>query len=388
MPDLLLVHDFPPLGGGIARWMAEFAKRADLVVSTGTLPDADDGAFPGGVDRLGFSSNLLKTLPGQLFWRSRVKALVKEHAPRFIWAGNVRPAGPVAAGTAARHRVPFGLMLHGGDLLRLAERQRRSRRRRRMVRGVLSTAAAVVANSRWTAELATEVAAEFGADLGDRLRVVPLGSDPTVFRPRADRAAILERFRLPPNFSWLLTVARLVPHKGIDRGIEVLGRLRHLYPELGYLVVGQGPDRPRLQALADQEGVADRVLFLTDVADSDLPAVHAMAAVYLGLSRQDGLEVEGFGISLVDAAASGVPVVAGQGGGTADAVLDGETGLLVPAADPAAIAAAVDSLLGDPERRAELGRAGRDWVERDRNWDRVARDLAAISRAAATAAPS
>jgi phosphatidylinositol alpha-1,6-mannosyltransferase len=232
------------------------------------------------------------------------------------------------------------------------------------------------------------VAAEFGAELGDRLRVVPLGSDPTVFRPRADPAATLDRLRLPANLVWLLTVARLVPHKGIDRGIEVLSRLRHLYPELGYLVVGQGPDRSRLQALADQEGVADRVYFLSDVADADLPAVHALAAVYLGLSREDGLEVEGFGISLVDAAASGVPVVAGQGGGTADAVLHGETGLLVPAADPAAIAAAVDSLLGDPERRAELGRAGREWVERDRNWDRVARDLTAISRAAATAARS
>jgi len=98
------------------------------------------------------------------------------------------------------------------------------------------------------------------------------------------------------------------------------------------------------------------------------------------VSRYHDLLVEGFGISLVEASASGVAVVGGRSGGVPDAVRDGETGLLVDPDDPAAVAAGITRLLGDDGLRRRMGAAGRRAVETFYNWDRVCRDLMRIDR--------
>jgi phosphatidylinositol alpha-1,6-mannosyltransferase len=205
--------------------------------------------------------------------------------------------------------------------------------------------------------------------------VVPLGTDPERFQPD-DRAAdaFRERRRLPAG-RWLVTVARLVPHKGIDTGIEVLARLADEFPDLRYAVIGRGAHGDALRALAEELGVADRVHMLTDVGDDELPGAFALAEVYLGLSRQVGLDAEGFGIALLEAGACGVPVVAGASGGIADAVADGETGLLVTPGDPEPAADAVRHLLNDPALARRLGDAARSRVVERFTWRRVVADL-------------
>jgi phosphatidylinositol alpha-1,6-mannosyltransferase len=181
-----------------------------------------------------------------------------------------------------------------------------------------------------------------------------------------------------PEGRWLLTVARLAGHKGIDTVLHVIAALRDEYPDLGYLVVGNGDRLHDLQRLARDLGVAERVRFLTDVPDSYLPALYNTAEIYMGLSRPAGLMVEGFGISLSEASASGIPVIAGSGGGIPDAVRDGETGLLVDAGGPAAATAAVRMLLSDRALAGRLGAGGRHAVETYYNWHRVTSELAGI----------
>ncbi len=388
MTELLLTFDFPPIGGGIARWMAELARRypvGDLIVSTGTMPGADDRSFPGPIDRVGVPSARLRALPGLWAWRRRVRELVARHGVDFSWCGNIRPAGYVAFRTRSRDGVPYGIMVHGGDLLQLRAKFRRSAVKRGVARSLLGGAAAIVANSVWTATLTRDVCAELELDPADRLHVVPLGSDPARFRPGLDSGAVAARVGLAAG-RWLITVARLVPHKGIDVSLEALARLRRTAPDLGLIVVGRGPDAERLARLADRLGVAAHVRFLDTIADDELPALYGLATAAIGLSREEGLDAEGFGIALIDAAAAGLPVVAGASGGTADAVRAGETGVLVPPKDPAAVEAAVTRLLADPDLARRMGAAGRRWVETDRNWDRVVRDLRTISREAARSA--
>ena len=146
-----------------------------------------------------------------------------------------------------------------------------------------------------------------------------------------------------------------------------------------YAVAGKGPERDKLKKLAHKLGVADRVRFLGEVSERDLPALYNLASVYVGASRRaERLGVEGFGISLVEASACGLPVVAGKSGGIPDAVRDGETGFLIPPEDPAAIADAVGRLLADTALAGRVGAAGRRAVETYYNWDRVVRDLKAI----------
>jgi phosphatidylinositol alpha-1,6-mannosyltransferase len=174
----------------------------------------------------------------------------------------------------------------------------------------------------------------------------------------------------------MLTVARLVAHKGQDVAIRALALLP---ADVHYLIVGSGPDEPRLRSLAAQVGVADRVTIAGALDDADVAEAYATASVYVGLSRRDGdVSVEGFGISFVEAGASGTPSVAGDSGGVRAAVRDGETGIVVAPTDPIAAATAIGALLANEARRAAMGAAARRAVETYYNWDRVARDTMAF----------
>lgn len=380
---LLLTYDFPPIGGGIARWMAELARRyppGSLVVSTGQYGDPSDGdaGFPNRVDRLSIPSRRLRTIQGILLWSRRVAVLARSTDAEFIWCGNIKPAAYPAKWTMERAGTPFGILLHGGDLLVLQHQVHQSMVKRRTAAALLSSAAVLVANSGWTRDCCLALLGELEIDAPpDLVRVVPLGADPVFFQPGIDTSEVRARYGLDEG-RWLLSVSRLTRHKGIDTALHALARLRSREPSLRYAVVGSGEDQAALETEARELGVADRVRFLTDVPDRDLPALYNCAEIYLGVSRLMEQRVEGFGISLAEASACGVPVIAGRSGGIPEAVRDGETGLLVEAEQAEAVAEAVTRLLNDAALRARFGAAGRRAVEEYFNWDRVTADLVRI----------
>jgi phosphatidyl-myo-inositol dimannoside synthase len=390
-PHLLLTYDFPPIGGGIARWMGELAKRypaGSLIVSTGQSGGTSDvdASFPNRVDRLPIPSRRLRTIPGLLLWSRRVAVLARSTDAEFIWCGNIKPAAYPAKWTMERTGTPFGILLHGGDLLILQHQVHRSALKRKTAAALLSSAAVLVANSEFTRDHCLTLLSELEIDAPPELvRVVPLGADHEAFRPGLDTREVRARYGLDDG-RWLLSVARLTRHKGIDTALQALARLTGRYPGLRYAVVGSGEEEEALAAEARDLGVADRVRFLTDVPDRDLPALYNCAELYLGVSRMIEQRVEGFGISLAEASACGVPVIAGRSGGIPAAVRDGDTGLLVTAEQPDAVAEAVGRLLDDAPLRARLGAAGRREAERHYNWDRVTADLRRIGQELGTAA--
>jgi len=161
-----------------------------------------------------------------------------------------------------------------------------------------------------------------------------------------------------------------VPRKGIDM---VIRALRCLPSNVAYRVVGSGPDLERLRELASAEGVAARVTFLGRLSPEQLAEEYQRCAVYVQPSRRTaGGELEGYGLVYFEAAAWGRPVIAGRSGGEVDAVVDGETGLLVDGTLVDAIAAAIAGLLGNAARLQAMGAAGRRRVETAHNWTRAA----------------
>lgn len=350
-------------------------------MSTGRFPGGteSDAGLASPVDRAPIDSTRLRTIQGLVVWSHRLRQLARSFDPAFIWCGNLKPAGFPALWVRRREGIPYGILLHGSELLLLRQRIAAMPRKRVAARMALRHASVLVAVSDWTRRLSLEVLEEIGLEKSEvEVRTVPLGTDPQLFRPGLDTGVVRARYRLEPDARWLLTVARLAAHKGIDTGLRTLAVLAGEYPNLRYAVVGTGVKQPQLEALARDLGISERVRFLTSVPDADLPAIYNCAEIYLGLSRPAELLIEGFGIALTEASASGIPVVGGLAGGIPDAVRDGETGLLVDSTDLGRVIASVRSILADPELGCRLGRGGRQAVETHFNWDRVTSDVRQI----------
>ena len=364
-PHVLVTNDFPPKDGGIQTYLHELWRRlppSEFVVVTG------GGRQPGSAEfdsRQQFRIERLAQpvlLPTPLLAR-RVRALVaREDAGVVV----LDPALPL--GLLGRHLgVPYAVVLHGSEVTVPARLAGASQ----LLSSVIGGAALVIAAGGYPASEARRVA-------GRRMppvALIPPGIDLERFRPLddAERAAGRGRLGLPAEGRLVVSVSRLVPRKGMDVLIEAVGRLLHTMPDLCLAIGGTGRDRRRLEKVAggalgsssaDGSGrdSPSAVRFLGRVEDEDLPLLDGVADVWAMLCRNRwfGLEQEGFGIVFLEAAAAGVPQVAGLSGGAGEAVVHGETGLVVDdPSDVASVVACLRRLLDDRVERQRLGRAAR-----------------------------
>jgi phosphatidylinositol alpha-1,6-mannosyltransferase len=145
-------------------------------------------------------------------------------------------------------------------------------------------------------------------------------------------------------------------------------------------VVGDGEERARLEQMVDRFGLRDRVSFAGGVPADALPEYYAAGDIFVHPNRVDGLDVEGFGIVFLEAAAAGLPTIGGATGGVPEAIGEGETGLLVSGTDKTELVAALETLAAAEVLRRRMGAAGRARVLREFTWDRAARDVTEIQR--------
>ncbi len=231
-----------------------------------------------------------------------------------------------------------------------------------LVRWALKTSDQVVAISSYTAR-------EIALLRDVPVRVIPYtvglpDSAPPSPSPSASQRGGSKGFRV-------LFVGRLVERKGVAELIEAL---RRLPPALGARldVIGDGPERARLEALVRESGLGDRVVLRGRVPAAELRAAYGAADVLALPSVLDSRsDTEGLGVVLLEAMSYGVPVIGSRIGGIPDIVIDGETGLLVPPGDPAALATALQRLAQDEDLRARLGAAGRAHIRGPFAWDSV-----------------
>jgi phosphatidylinositol alpha-1,6-mannosyltransferase len=266
--------------------------------------------------------------------------------------------------------LPFVVYAHGNEVLQALATSWPPARR------ALFTADRILANSHFTASLLREagVAAE-------RINIVNPGCDVETFKPMARNEELLRRLigNRPPG-PILLSVGGLVPRKGHDIVIRALPIILKRFPRLVYLIVGEGRNRSVLEALIGEVGVRDHVVLTGEITDVPLEQVYALCDLFVMASRArlDKHDVEGFGMVFLEASACGKVVIGGRSGGIADAIIDGETGVLVDPHSPDEIASAVNRLLADPSLMVHMGLQGRDRVIREFTWDRVAAQVQTI----------
>jgi phosphatidylinositol alpha-1,6-mannosyltransferase len=349
MRHLLVTNDFPPKVGGIQTYLWELWRRLPpetFAVLTTAHPDAPafDAAQPFRVERV--SGTVLWPTPDL---RRRIDALAAELGAGFVVLDPALPLGAVGPQLAR----PYLVVAHGAEIPVAGRIPVVGAILARVLRG----GAGAVAGGNYAA---AELARAAGRPLD--VAAIPPGVDTRRFVPvpEQERPAIRRSLGLPEDGPLVVNVGRLVPRKGVDVLIEAVARLRSTHPDLTLAVAGAGRDRQRLERLATRRRAPVR--FLGRVADDRLPALYACADVFAAPNRArwGGLEQEGFGIVFVEAAACGIPQVAGDSGGAPEAVVDGETGLLVERPGiPSEVASALERLIGDPSVRRRLGQQSR-----------------------------
>jgi phosphatidylinositol alpha-1,6-mannosyltransferase len=242
--------------------------------------------------------------------------------------------------------------------------------KRRRIRASLQLPSAIVANSSFTADRLRPYVDDPG-----RVHVIHPGIRPPSPASPALSAQITARAQ--QRGPLLLTVARLEQRKGIDKALRILPGLVARHPALLYVIGGDGSQKTNLARLARTLGLENHVCFAGALDELGKSAWLGRADLFLLPGAPEGDDVEGFGLVFLEAGWFGVPTVAGRTGGVAEAVIDGESGVLVDTEDLAALQKAVADLLGDAGRRRRLGEEARRRA-RARLWDNVIGDYLAL----------
>jgi phosphatidylinositol alpha-1,6-mannosyltransferase len=369
---LLVTNDFPPKVGGIQNYLWELWQRLDpesfVVLTASSDPGAP--AFDAAQAARGVR---IERVPGPILFfptpaaLARVRRSVAEHAIDLVLLDPALPLGLLGP----RLGVPYGVVLHGAEVTVPG----RLPGARAALSHVLHGASVVVSAGGYPAAEGRRAAGDITAPVIE----VPPGVDATTIVPlkAAERRAARARLGLPAAGPLVVSLSRLVPRKGMDVLIEAAGRLAPSYPDLVLAIGGDGRELARLRRQAAASNAAVHVL--GRVSDEARAALLGAADVFVMGCRNRwlGLEQEGFGIVFLEAAAAGVPQVAGDSGGAAEAVVHGTTGLVVGSpGDPGALAESIRVLLADPTLRRRMGRAGRERVLASFDYDVLAPRLA------------
>jgi phosphatidylinositol alpha-1,6-mannosyltransferase len=353
---LLVTNDFPPKVGGIQNYLWELWSRLDPQSFSVLTASSDPAAAEFDQEQARRGVKIERVPSKVLFFptpavRRRIEVAAAAMGAELIILDPAFPLGLVAS----KLSLPTVPLLHGAEV---AIPGRLPVTRSAMRRLLGASAGAIAAGPYPEAEARRALDSAMPTVLQ-----VPPGVDTNRFVPleEAEKPEVRARLGLPTSGPLVVSVSRLVPRKGMDTLIRAAARLRGAIPDLTVAIGGTGRDAERLDTLVAKTGAPVRLL--GRVADEDLPGLIGAADVFVMdcRTRWLGLEQEGFGIVFLEAAAAGVPQIAGRSGGASDAVLNGETGLILKdSSDAGELAAAIEQLLSDPERARAMGRAGRE----------------------------
>lgn len=351
---LMPAYDFKPLLGGVANYghelAVQFSKRARVHVLSRKLTGMEefDRDLPYTVTRIRTPASALLTFP--LFARA-LRRLLRAQTPDAVFCPTWLPDGAACRWALGQAPIPYFVAAHGTEVFDDFASKRNSVRTvltRQLKKNVFRQAEKVFPVSEYTRRAVLE---EGG---GDERRTITVnnGVNPAIFKRTAPQAEVVARYR-PHGERILLTVTRLYRYKGVDRMLESLPAICRAVPGVKYLVVGAGPDRERLEALAARLGLQAQVSFLGSRPLSEIVELYNVADLFVMLSRDEPPDVEGFGLVFLEAAACGLPSVGGRSGGIPDAIEEGRSGWLVDPTSTQEIAATIIGLLKSPERLRE-----------------------------------
>ncbi|MBT95317.1 MAG: alpha-(1-2)-phosphatidylinositol mannosyltransferase [Acidimicrobiaceae bacterium] len=362
MNHLLVTNDYPPKVGGIQSYLWEIYRRLPQEeVTVLCAPHEDSQSFDSEQNHRIIRTKQRFLLPTPQLAK-QIRAIVEEQK---IEAVLFDPAVPVGI-LGPKIGIPYGVILHGAEVTIPGRVPVLKQILRRVLRGAKLV---VTAGEYSTKE------AERAAKAKLPVVIIPPGVDEKRFKPLTpeSRSNARSKYNLKESDEVILTLSRLVPRKGMDALIKACAELKLSRPNLKLLVAGTGRDRSRLEFIAKRSKAP--AIFLGHVADAEIPTLYGLADLFSMLCRVrwGGLEQEGFGIVFLEAAASGVPQLAGKSGGAGEAVLDGKTGKIISKPkDIQSIKNAISQLLDDEHDRSKMKKSSRLRAETKFSYDNLA----------------
>jgi glycosyltransferase involved in cell wall biosynthesis len=365
MRILILNSEYPPIGGGAGNASAHIAAQLEKRGHRVMVVTAQFGALPEQEKQNGVTvyrvpalrrrqdrSTPLEQIAFILAACLRTIRLMPRFKPDATLAFFGVPSGAVAWVLKKFYKIPYVISLRGGDVpgFRPYDFHIYHRLIAPFLRMIWNNAVALVANSNGLRQLASAFDPRF------EISIIPNGVDLQSYRP-AERDW---------SFPRLLSVGRVVHQKGLDLAIRALGQLKELNWE--WCIAGDGPQMDILQSLAKELGIEDRVHFLGWQSREQLVESYRQANIFLFPSRHEGMPN-----ALLEAMASGLPVIASCIAGSEELVLDEKTGYLFPSEDVESLLAALRKILSDPALREQMGNNSRLHAEASYNWESTAR---------------
>lgn len=355
----MVTSSFLPGRGGIESYLAELCTLLAPRLAVLAPPERDGHPIPGG---LGYPTHGLHS-GSLLIPTRRVVRAIAELAARYettkIVLGTPWPLGLLGPALSSMG-LNYAVIVHGAELL---------------VPGAVPGLRRRMARAMAGADLLLPVSGYTGDVLrnlveGSGLPVPPIERlharvDLDRFHPEVETRPTRARLGLSSGDKVVLCFGRLVKRKGIHRLVEALPRINKRVPGAVVVIAGTGPELGGLTKLAQK--TPGRVIFAGRVPDDEAPAFYALADVFTlpVTDRYFGLEIEGLGVVLLEAAASATPCVTGRSGGTPEAVLDGRTGYVIDGDNVDALADKISHLLDNPETARSMGAAGREHVDQE-----------------------
>lgn len=355
--SLVLAQDFPPIPGGVSVYVENLFKnwKERAIILAPGLSEASDIDFPPNITIKRLSMDLKRGgfelyLKRQVCLYRACLEQIKTERIQYLHCTHIA-SGLAALLLKKSHSIPYVLYTYGSEMIGQPGFIRST-----LLKSILKNAMHIVTMSEFTkkAIMNRGIPAE-------KIRFL-VGVEVDRFSRKRSRWATKEKYKINGE-PILLTVARLVEHKGIDTVIKTLPEIIKLYPKLLYLVIGGGPYRSNLEKLCGELKVEKHVQFVGNVPhyklQSESEAFYSLCDLFIMVSRNlNGIEAEGFGIVFLEAGLSCKACIGGNSGGIADAVLNGVTGKLVDPNNPNEVAKGILSLLGNRETANQMGKNG------------------------------
>lgn len=370
---LLLTLDFPPMFGGVANYWANLCRELPgdkLIVLAPEFFDSLE--FDIKQNYLVFRKNLISEQrwlwPKWLPMLAAAWHLASQEKIEKIIVAEILPVGTIAYAIKKLLGIPYIVSAHGLDIAFT----QRCGRRKWLTKLILRNAEAIIANSHYT----RGCIARLNCCHEEKISVVyPCANINSQEFATEELAKIREKYNLADK-RIILTVGRLIERKGHDIVIAAMMGVLKSVPNAVYLIIGQGPRMDYLKDEARRDRVDNRVIFLNDILDNELPIFYVLADVFVMVSRElsDG-DIEGFGTVYLEANGFGKPVIAGRSGGAVEAVEHKVNGLVVDPHNIDETSRAIISLLQNSDLAKELGERGKKRVAEEFNWPQQAKKL-------------